>query len=84
MPRLQLYTITLFLLLSTVFAGPLTGLTSVNDINAYLNAHNTVRAKHGAAALTWSDDLASKAQQWVKGCAFKHSEGPYGGLFSRK
>jgi len=81
MPQLQFYTITFFLLLSTVFAGPLTGLTSVSDINAYLDAHNTVRAKHGAVALTWSNKLASKAQQWVNGCKFEHSGGtlgPYG------
>ena len=56
--------------------------TSPSDINAYLSAHNTVRAKHGAAALTWSDDLAAAAQKWASGCVFKHSGGslgPYGG-----
>ncbi|KAG6813083.1 hypothetical protein H0H92_014142 [Tricholoma furcatifolium] len=55
--------------------------TSSSDINAYLTAHNTVRAEHGAAPLTWSDDLASKAQSWANNCVFEHSGGslgPYG------
>jgi len=43
-----------------------------------LTAHNSVRANHGAAALTWSDDLASKAQQWANGCKFQHSGGTLG------
>ncbi|KAG5644724.1 hypothetical protein DXG03_007853 [Asterophora parasitica] len=54
--------------------------TSDSDINAYLTAHNTVRAQHGAAPLTWSDDLASKAQQWADGCVFEHSGGIFGRL----
>ncbi|TDL29851.1 PR-1-like protein [Rickenella mellea] len=52
-----------------------------DDISAYLTAHNDARAEHGAAPLTWSDDLASKAQEWANGCQFKHSGGslgPYG------
>lgn len=59
------------------------GGTSDGDIQAYLSAHNSVRAQHGAAALSWSDDLASKAQQWANGCKFQHSGGslgPFGGL----
>ena len=83
MYQLQFYsTFFSLLLLSTVFASPTSG-TSNGDIQAYLNAHNTVRAQHGAVALTWSDNLASKAQQWANGCVFKHSGGklgPYGGL----
>jgi len=54
---------------------------SGSDIDQYLSAHNTVRAQHGAAALTWSDTLASAAQKWADGCVFKHSGGslgPYG------
>ncbi|TCD63996.1 hypothetical protein EIP91_004698 [Steccherinum ochraceum] len=54
------------------------GGTSDSDISAYLSAHNTVRAQHGAAALTWSDNLASKAQQWANGCVFQHSGGTLG------
>lgn len=58
------------------------GQTSQSDIDQYLTAHNTIRAQHGAAPLTWSDELASKAQQWSNGCIFKHSGGtlgPFGG-----
>ena len=58
------------------------GGTSPSDIQAYLTGHNSIRAEHGAADLTWSDDLASKAQQWANKCEFQHSDGslgPYGG-----
>ncbi|KAI0732323.1 CAP domain-containing protein [Fomitopsis betulina] len=55
--------------------------TSSSDIDEYLSDHNTVRAQHGAAALTWNDTLASAAQSWANGCVFEHSGGtlgPYG------
>jgi len=55
-----------------------TGDTSDANIQAYLTAHNTVRAQHGAAPLTWSNELASKAQQWANGCLFQHSGGILG------
>lgn len=54
------------------------GSTSNSDINAYLSAHNSVRAQHDASPLTWSDDLAKKAQQWADGCLFRHSGGTLG------
>ncbi|KAI0757073.1 CAP domain-containing protein [Daedaleopsis nitida] len=54
------------------------GATSQSDITAYLQAHNSVRSQHGAAALTWSDDLAAKAQQWANKCVFQHSGGQLG------
>lgn len=54
------------------------GSTSSSDINAYLSAHNNVRAQHGAQPLTWDDNLASKAQQWANGCVFEHSGGSLG------
>ncbi|CAA7266609.1 unnamed protein product [Cyclocybe aegerita] len=54
------------------------GGTSAADIQAYLAGHNTVRAQHGAAPLTWNDNLASKAQEWANGCQFKHSGGALG------
>lgn len=54
------------------------GSTSANDIQAYLIAHNNVRSQHGAAPLVWSNNLASKAQQWANGCQFKHSGGSLG------
>lgn len=52
--------------------------TSAQDVQAYLSAHNTVRARHGAVALAWSDLLASKAQQWAAPCNFVHSGGTLG------
>lgn len=58
------------------------GSTSQSDISQYLSAHNTIRAQHGAAPLTWSDELASKAQEWANKCVFQHSGGtlgPFGG-----
>lgn len=57
---------------------PSSGATSSSDIQQYLSAHNTIRAQHGASALTWSDNLASKAQQWANNCVFKHSGGSLG------
>ncbi|KAG6878413.1 hypothetical protein C0993_007014 [Termitomyces sp. T159_Od127] len=52
--------------------------TGSSDIDAYLSAHNKVRAQHGAAPLTWSNNLASKAQTWANNCVFKHSGGSLG------
>jgi len=43
-----------------------------------LAGHNSIRAQHGAADLTWNDTLASEAQQWANGCVFKHSGGSLG------
>ncbi|KAG9124400.1 hypothetical protein FRC07_011760 [Ceratobasidium sp. 392] len=40
--------------------------------NAYLDAHNSFRAQHGARPLVWSPALAAKAQNWANGCVFKH------------
>jgi len=48
------------------------------DIGEYLKGHNDFRRKHGASALTWNDNLASKAQQWANGCIFEHSKGTLG------
>ncbi|KAF9569261.1 PR-1-like protein [Agrocybe pediades] len=43
--------------------------------DVFLNAHNAIRALHNATALTWSDDLAQKAESWADRCEFKHSNG---------
>jgi len=51
---------------------------SDSDVQTYLAAHNTVRAQHGASPLTWSNDAASKAQEWANNCQFKHSGGSLG------
>ncbi|RDX55942.1 PR-1-like protein [Lentinus brumalis] len=54
------------------------GATSQSDIDAYLQAHNSVRAQHGASPLSWSDDLAASAQSWANNCVFQHSGGKLG------
>ncbi len=47
---------------------------------AFVAAHNRVRARHCAPPLTWSPTLAKVAQSWAnelekQGCAFGHSPG---------
>lgn len=54
-----------------------------SEAQAFVDAHNRVRAKHCAKPLTWSTKLAQVAQQWAntmrdRGCAFEHSNGKYG------
>lgn len=47
----------------------------------FLSLHNSIRSEHGAAALTWSSDLAAAAKGWADKCVFQHSGGslgPYG------
>lgn len=51
---------------------------SDDDIQQYLEAHNNERAQHGASPLTWSNLLASKAQEWANNCQFHHSGGSLG------
>jgi uncharacterized protein YkwD len=56
---------------------------SPGDATAWVDAHNRFRAKHCAAALTWSTKLAEVAQRWAnalrdRGCQFGHSNGSYG------
>jgi uncharacterized protein YkwD len=66
---------------ATPTPSPPPGGASAADIQVYLQAHNAVRAKHGAAPLTWSADVAAYAQKWANGCKWAHSDGPYGGMF---
>lgn len=52
-----------------------------NDfVGQSLAAHNNARARHGAGPLSWSDDLAGKAQEWANRCVFEHSGGKLGKL----
>ncbi|PIL30250.1 transporter [Ganoderma sinense ZZ0214-1] len=86
MNRIVFFALSLSVLLA-LFAGveampALSKRTSASDVKAYLAAHNTFRAKHGAAALKWNNTLAAAAQKEVNRCVFKHSGGifgPYGG-----
>lgn len=45
-----------------------------------VNYHNRVRAQHHVGDVTWSDELADFAKNYLAGdnCVFKHSGGPYG------
>lgn len=62
---------------TSVSAAPSSSTLS-SDEQAYLDAHNTLRAAYGADALSWSDTLASVAQNWANGCVFEHSGSQYG------
>ena len=59
------------------------GGTSLSNAAVILGEHNRVRALHCVPPLTWSDELAAVAQAWAdelaaNGCAFDHSDNPYG------
>jgi len=43
--------------------------------DAFLVAHNIIRAEHNATALQWSTNLAQKAASWADQCQFKHTNG---------
>ncbi|KAF7293308.1 SCP domain-containing protein [Mycena chlorophos] len=51
---------------------------SDQDVQSYLNGHNSVRAAHGANPLQWNNTLASKAQTWANKCTNHHSGGTLG------
>ena len=53
------------------------------EAGAFVDAHNRMRAKHCAQAVSWSPKLAEAAQRWAnslrdQGCKFGHSGGRYG------
>jgi pathogenesis-related protein 1 len=51
-----------------------TGAAVGQDISGeMLQAHNSLRAKHGVPALSWSPSLAATAQDWANRCVFEHS-----------
>ncbi|KAF9534681.1 CAP domain-containing protein [Crepidotus variabilis] len=45
------------------------------QVNAFLNAHNSIRSAHFAAPLRWSNDLAAKAESYGDRCPKQHSGG---------
>jgi len=54
-----------------------------SDVATFLDAHNSIRARHNAAPLTWSVSLATQAAWWADLCLFEQSNGilldhPYG------
>lgn len=52
-----------------------------NDfVGQALAAHNNARGRHGANALSWSDELAGVAQGWANRCIFEHGGGKPGGF----
>lgn len=52
----------------------------INDavLQRVLDMHNSLRAKHGVGALSWSSELQNSAQRWADGCAFEHSHSGVG------
>ncbi|KAG9005410.1 hypothetical protein FRB94_010889 [Tulasnella sp. JGI-2019a] len=53
------------------------GLTS-QQISDFLTLHNTIRAQHGASALTWDATMANAGEGWADKCVFEHSGGSLG------
>ncbi|KAG0275900.1 hypothetical protein BGZ95_008237 [Linnemannia exigua] len=51
---------------------------SQDEIKSILASHNTLRAMHGAPAVTWNADAAKFGDNWLQSCEFKHSGGKYG------
>jgi len=43
-------------------------------MQAALNEHNRLRAKHNAPNLIWDEELASQAQTWAGDCKWEHSK----------
>jgi len=73
---------------STTSSAPTSAPTPANNQNqcgvssadqaSILQYHNDLRTKHGAASLTWNNTLCVYAQNWAKGCNFKHSVVDFG------
>ena len=58
--------ITAAIALSTLLGGYLLAEATSAFQNDILERHNTLRAKHGSAALTWSTEVAKVAQEWAE------------------
>ena len=48
------------------------------DQATILKLHHELRAHHNASALAWNNTLCAFAQDWTKGCDFKHSVVDFG------
>jgi len=48
---------------------------TTSQIDAFLFAHNSMRALHNATALTWNPQYAALAEQWVDQCHFQRTNG---------
>ena len=46
--------------------------------DAVLNSTNLFRNEHNASSLAWNDSLTDFGDDYVDGCQWKHSGGPYG------
>jgi len=67
--------------------GPTRFPRQFDQISAFLNAHNAIRAQHNATALRWSPYFARMAEFWADQCQFKHTNGvlskePYGEILA--
>jgi uncharacterized protein YkwD len=63
--------------------GTGTGTGTATAGNAFLDAHNVLRARNCAPSLAWSDELEQVARAWAaslkaRGCVLEHSANRYG------
>merc|ERR1712008_159805 len=54
-------------------SSPTPGSSLSTEMQAALDEHNRLRAKHHAPDLVWDDALASQAQSWAGHCTWEHS-----------
>ena len=67
--------------------GPTRFPRQFDQISAFLNAHNAIRAQHNATDLRWSPYFARRAEFWADQCQFRHTNGvlsdePYGEIMA--
>lgn len=48
--------------------------TSQDEIDMWVNAHNTTRSQVGLSPVTWSQKLANDAKVWANNCVFEHAD----------
>lgn len=61
-----------------LFIGCAAPVVAQDISGAALSAHNSLRAKHGVPALSWSGQLAGVAQAYANQCVFEHNNTSYG------